>query len=165
MWDISLVNAAPCAAAEEEPRMLYRVDSRPTTQPAPKAAPKGVAEAVAEAAKRIATDDDLQLSKPKVTPDQVVQAFERLEKAEAKARNLSVGTLGSFPFYQKALEEVRAAKEEIAQLRKDAPELVEAVEKGRASKPGFFDAIGGFFKRFFQPIDLRWIEAKLTGKD
>ena len=75
--------------------MLYRVDNRPATTPA-KPAPKGVGEAVGEAAKQVLDlGDDLQLSKKKaVTPEQVDQAFDRLEKAERTMRHLSVGTLG-----------------------------------------------------------------------
>ncbi len=130
--------------------MIGRTDTRTNTVPT-KPVPKPMGEVAGEVAGKvgIGTDDGLVLSKKAVTPAQVKDAFERLDKAQAKARGLSVGTLGAFPAYQKALEEVQAAKDEIDGLRKQAPKLVAAEEASRKaeaeeSKKGILD----FFKKW-----------------
>jgi hypothetical protein len=142
--------------------MIGRIDTKNPALP-PKILSKvgeGVAEGVGKA---IGTDDDLVLSKKQPpTKEEIAAAFERLEKAETRARGLSMGTLGALPLYKKALAEVAAAKEAIADMRKEFPAQVAAYEAGAAAekaaqKQGFFDFVKnwGLFPAFPVPT-LLW---------
>lgn len=135
--------------------MLMIRDTQPTN-PIPGA--KKAGDAAAEVAKQVGMAGDDYQVKRQVTPEQMKAAFERVEQAEKRARALGVGTLGAFPAYEKALEEVKAAKQDLAALKKAAPDLYEAEQLRQAAKPGvfarFFAGVWEVAKATFTPLPL-----------